>query len=141
MARPTEYKPHYTVLAYNYCLLGATDIQLAQFFCVSEKTLNSWKKHHPEFLQSIKRGKDEADAVIAESLFHRAKGYSHEDVEIKVVPQGGKMGSAIETVPVIKHYPPDTLACIFWLKNRQKDRWRDKTETEHTGAVEVKWLD
>lgn len=28
--------------------------------------------------------------------------------------------------------PPDTTSCIFWLKNRQKDKWRDKTEQEVT---------
>ena len=27
----------------------------------------------------------------------------------------------------------ETTACIFWLKNRQKDQWRDKQEREHTG--------
>ncbi len=36
-------------------------------------------------------------------------------------------------VPTVKHYPPDTTACIFWLKNRQRDRWRDKQDHEHTG--------
>lgn len=29
--------------------------------------------------------------------------------------------------------PPDTTACIFWLKNRRSDLWRDKREHEHTG--------
>ena len=24
--------------------------------------------------------------------------------------------------------PPDTTACIFWLKNRQPDKWRDKQD-------------
>ena len=31
-----------------------------------------------------------------------------------------------------EHVPPDTTACIFWLKNRRKDEWRDRQE--HTGA-------
>lgn len=31
-------------------------------------------------------------------------------------------------VPTIKHYPPDTVAGIFWLKNRQPDKWREKQE-------------
>ena len=25
----------------------------------------------------------------------------------------------------IEHYPPDTTAALFWLKNRRPDRWRD----------------
>ena len=28
------------------------------------------------------------------------------------------------------HIPADTTAQIFWLKNRKKDRWRDKVEYE-----------
>jgi hypothetical protein len=34
---------------------------------------------------------------------------------------------------VVKHYPPDPTAAIFWLKNRQKDKWRDKREEEVSG--------
>ena len=34
-------------------------------------------------------------------------------------------------VETVEHYPPDTTAMIFWLKNRQPDRWRDRAEVEH----------
>lgn len=33
----------------------------------------------------------------------------------------------------IKHYPPDTTACIYWTKNRMPERWRDVRQTELTG--------
>lgn len=29
----------------------------------------------------------------------------------------------------------DTTACIFWLKNRRANDWRDKREVEHSGGV------
>ena len=29
-------------------------------------------------------------------------------------------------VPTVKHYPPDPISAIFWLKNRQRKKWRDK---------------
>ena len=29
----------------------------------------------------------------------------------------------------IEHFPPDPTSMIFWLKNRQPDKWRDKRET------------
>jgi hypothetical protein len=32
---------------------------------------------------------------------------------------------------IVEHYPPDTTACIFWLKNRQPQRWRDRVEVQH----------
>lgn len=127
--RPTKYKPEYAEQARNYCLLGAKDIQLADFFGVSEQTIYTWKKQHPEFLEAIKEGKERADAEIAFSLFHRAKGYSHP--EDKIFQSGGEEGKPL-IVPTIKHYPPDTTAAIFWLKNRRSEDWRDRKELEVT---------
>lgn len=126
--RPTDYRPEYCEQAYKLCLLGHTDAELAQFFEVEETTINNWKIKHPEFFESIKNGKQIADADVAVSLYKRAVGYSHPDVEIKVVSDGQGMGSSIEKVDVVKHYPPDPTSMIFFLKNRQPKKWRDKQE-------------
>jgi hypothetical protein len=100
---------------------------MADFFGVSEDTLHEWKKVYPEFSESMARGKERADAEIAESLFHRAKGYSHPEVDIRVVDR------AIVKTPLTKHYPPDTQAASLWLRNRQPKLWRDKVDVEHAG--------
>jgi len=125
--RPTKYKEEYNQLAFNYCLLGATDKDLANYFDVNEDTVNAWKIDYPKFSESLKAGKEDADAVIASKLYHRASGYSHPEDKIFVSD-----GEPV-IVPTIKHYPPDTTAAIFWLKNRQSAKWRDKTEQEITG--------
>lgn len=127
MARPTKFKPEFIGQARKLCKLGATDRELADFFGVTEKTLNNWKLESDEFLQSLKSGKDEADDRVERSLFARAIGYEHDDTDIRVVD-----GRIVET-PIVKHYPPDTTAAIFWLKNRRKDEWRDKVTQELTG--------
>ena len=124
--RPTKYKPEFAKQAYKLCLLGATDKRIADFFEVTESTLNLWKQEHPEFSESLKAGKEEADAIVAQSLFHRATGYSHPDLDIKMYK-----GKVIRT-DLVKHYPPDSTAAIFWLKNRQPRMWRDKQEVEHS---------
>ena len=98
--RPTRYKAEYTEQAFKLCLLGATDANLADFFEVSEKTINTWKDVHPEFLQSLKAGKDEADANVGERLYQRALGYEHP--EDKIFMHEGKP----VIVPTVKHYPP-----------------------------------
>jgi len=131
VGRPSDYSDDKAGQAYKLALLGATDKKLADFFGVSEQTLNSWKQKHPKFLESLKAGKDEADATISESLFHRAKGYSHPDVHIS------NFQGEITVTDIVKHYPPDTTACIFWLKNRQKEAWRDVQRLEHTGDGEI----
>ena len=122
--RPTKYKPKFTEEARKLCLLGATDKDLANFFGVTEKTINNWKESHEEFLQSLKKAKDELDATVVRRLFERATGYEHP--EDKIFQYEGR--TLIQ--PTIKHYPPDTTACIFWLKNRQPDKWRDKSEID-----------
>ncbi len=124
--RPTSYKPEYNEQVFKLCLLGATDADIADFFEVTETTINNWKIDYPEFFESIKSGKQKADSTVAESLYKRANGYEHEDVDIKMYD-----GEIIQT-KLIKHYPPDTTAAIFWLKNRKPAVWRDKHEVDHT---------
>lgn len=131
MARPTEYKSEYVEQSYKLTLLGATDKDLANFFEVTEQTINNWKKDYPEFFESIKRGKEVADANVAQSLYNRALGYSHPDTDIKVIQ------NQIVATDIIKHYPPDTTAAIFWLKNRKPDTWREKTEQKIEGELNI----
>lgn len=131
--RPTSYVPRYAEQAYKLCLLGATDVELADIFEVSESTLNLWKHQHPEFSESIKRGKAEADANVAERLYQRAMGYSHEAVKI-FMPQGADRPVY---APYTEHYPPDTQAVSLWLRNRQPKKWRDKQEIENKTTLET----
>jgi transcriptional regulator with XRE-family HTH domain len=130
--RPSAYKAEFAQIAYRHCLLGATDKDLAAAFGVSEQTINSWKSAYPKFLESLKKGKADADATIAESLFHRAKGYSHKAV--KIMQHDGAAFDHEYT----EHYPPDTAACIFWLKNRRPDQFRNNPEVSVNIHNEVK---
>lgn len=125
--RPSKYRAEFVEWGRKLALLGATDADLARAFEVDEGTLNRWKAAHPAFRESLKGGKDQADAEVAEKLFHRAKGYSHEAV--KIMQHEGRVIEA----PYTEHYPPDTTAAIFWLKNRRPDLWRDRVQQEVTG--------
>lgn len=129
--RPTKYRPEYDEQVYKLCLLGATDEKMADFLGVNPDTFHEWKKVHPSFSESITRGKEGADAEIAQALFHRAKGYSHAEDDIRTVSVGG--ASEIVITPTIKHYPPDTPAASLWLRNRQPKLWRDKVEQVVSG--------
>lgn len=132
VGRPTKYKEEYAEQAYKLCLLGHIDDELADFFEVDVSTIHRWKLEHEEFRDSIKKGKEIADGNVVQSLYHRAIGYQAPDIDIKMYE-----GEIIET-PYIKHYPPDATSAIFWLKNRQPKKWRDKQVTEHEGSIEVK---
>ena len=123
--RKSEYRIEYADQALKLCLLGATDKELSEFFSVSEQTLNKWKKDYPEFLESLKKGKNIADANVASRLYNRAIGYNCKAT--KFATSNGKITDSKE---FIEHYPPDTTAAIFWLKNRQPEKWRDKKEVD-----------
>lgn len=129
VGRPSKFKPEFIEQARKLCRLGLTDKELAEFFEVAESTLNLWKLEHPGFSESLKGGKAIADAEVAEKLFQRATGYEHPEDDIRAV------NGEIVITPTIKHYPPDTTAAIFWLKNRQPQKWRDKVEMEHGGDL------
>lgn len=128
--RPTEYKDTWPEIAHELCLeQGYTDTQLAQYFKVSLKSIQRYKNKYPEFADAIRSAKDEFDTDIVENaLLQRARGVTVTETRTS---GGGSDDEAPSAVTVQKELPPDTAACIFWLKNRRPDRWRDKQEIEH----------
>ena len=129
--RPTKYKEEYSEQVEKLCRLGSTDEDIADFFNVSVATIGNWKNDYSGFLEAIKRGKVVADAEVADRLYKRATGYSHPDVHVS------NFQGEVTLTPIKKNYPPDTTAAIFWLKNRQKEYWRDKQHVEQSGSVSV----
>jgi hypothetical protein len=138
--RPTRYRSEYNEQAFKLCLLGAKDEDLAGFFGVTVTTIANWKNRYPRFLDSLKAGKRGADIEIAHSLYRKGCGYEYTEqqaVKLKTVlySKGKRVKEEehVEVVEVARAIPPDTVACIFWLKNRDKENWRDKQDHEHTG--------
>jgi hypothetical protein len=123
VGRPTVYRIYMAEQARKLCELGYTDKELADFFGISEQSLCVWKRKHPQFVGSIRNGKAIVDAQVADSLCHQAVGYSHKAVKI-MQAQG-----TVYAHEYMEHYPPDTTAAIFWLKNRQRAKWRNTTKT------------
>lgn len=125
--RPSRFKEEYVEQVLKLARLGLTDAEMADVFGVTEQTFNNWKKSHPVFFESIKKGKVVSDAEVANSLYERAVGAQWiEEQAFKI-----KVGSNLEKVEIVqlrKAAPPDTAAAFIWLKNRKPDRWRDKPD-------------
>lgn len=100
---------------------GATDKQLSKYFGISEPTLNMWKKVYPQFFKSLQIGKQLADAEVEASLYQKALGYTYPEEKIFYDNKTGQ----VKKVLTFKHVPPSNAAIIFWLKNRQPEKWRD----------------
>lgn len=129
----SAYRDHFPEMIFQLRLLGATEKMIANACNVNLATLHKWASDDdntniPAIHEAMKRGADIADARVAESLYHRAIGYSHDDVKIVVTKDEG-----VVAVPIVKHYPPDAAAGIFWLTNRQRGLWRNRVTNEMTG--------
>ena len=151
-----KFDPRFVDEAMKLCKLGATDENLGDFFGVHADTIGDWRRKYPEFDQAVARGKVIADMEVANSLFHRATGYSHPAIEFvrirKKIPrtegadERGKWPDGksfdeeyeIREVPYTKHYPPDTLAAIYWLNNRQKLAWAQKWNKEGDTYIDAR---
>ena len=122
--RPTLYREQHAEMAHNYCLLGATNDELAGFFRVSPRTIDNWLQEHPGFAEAVRDGRAAADAAIARRLFQRAMGYDYETKKIFV-----HRGEAMKVEHTV-HVPPDVGACIFWLRNRRRQDWLERARPQ-----------
>jgi hypothetical protein len=114
--------------------LGGTEEELAAALGISRQALYNRKGKNPELVDTLKQAKAEADERVEQSLYKRALGYACEDTYFSTF-QGN-----VTATPYRKHYPPDTTACIFWLKNRKPQEWRDRTQLESVSEQEIAGL-
>jgi len=117
MARPSKFSEDMKDKIKDMAKRGFTDVQMSEELGVKRQTFDNWKKKYKEFFASLKDWKADADSVVEGSLYQRACGF--------IAPDG-------------KYYPPDPTSMIFWLKNRQKDKWRDKQDMTINGDINSK---
>lgn len=105
---------------------GLTDEQIAKNIGINRTTLYDWKKKEVNIANALKKGKEVVDFEVENALLKRALGYEYEEETYE---------NGILTKKVKKHVAPDTTAQIFWLKNRQVKKWRDKVEIADNDAI------
>ncbi len=107
--------------------------ELAEAFQVEPATVSMWKEKHPEFKRAIEVGKTLAGGKVADALYQRALGYTHD--EEKIFSHAGNQWSNPRVVRVRtrKHYPPDTEAATRILAAIQPDVWAQKSQHQHGG--------
>lgn len=116
--------------------MGATNDELALFFDVSHGTIDNWLRNYPEFKTARKRGGIEADMLVAEAMYKRARGYEYVEEEFTIRVQADGTEVKIPTRRIYKHVPSSVTAGIFWLKNRQRILWTDVNQVQHSGSIE-----
>src|SRR5262245_39451031 len=117
--RPTVYKPENAEIARRACMLGATNEILGERFEVTRRTVDTWIATIPEFGDAVREGRQIADETVVAALYARATGIERKT--IKVVSGAGEPVTTTHTV----EGPPDVRRCIFWLRNRRPEQWRE----------------
>ncbi|HDY68068.1 MAG TPA: hypothetical protein ENH85_09775 [Candidatus Scalindua sp.] len=129
--QPTKFTSINLAEVTHYAQSGYTDEELARIFDVTRTTIGNWKNSYPEFFDTLKSGKLIADSKVEASLYQRACGYSHPEIHIS------NYQGRITKTHIIKHYPPDPVSMIFWLKNRKPKDWREKTPDEKSHITNI----
>lgn len=113
--------------------LGLTMEELAYCLGVNRTTIYYWREK-PEFSEALDKGKAIADSKVVGSLYRRALGYKYTEVHTEeiIIMVDGKRAPGKKIKKIRKEVVPDVVAQIFWLKNRQPDKWRDRQEIDHT---------
>lgn len=102
---------------------GLTDEQIAQNIGISRQTLSEWKRDYADIGDAIKKGRAPVDIIVENALFKRATGYDWEETTTEIDTNGKK-----HIKKITRHVPPDVGAIVFWLKNRRRDKWRDRPD-------------
>lgn len=125
--RKSTYSPEMLPIIEGLCRNGYTDKEIAKKIGIGYSTLSEWKNKYPELREALKRTKEIVDLDVEKALLSRALGYTVTETETITTQNNTKVKTTT------KHIAPDVTACIFWLKNRQPDKWRDKqvVETEN----------
>ena len=81
------------------------------------RDLDRWRTEVPDFAAALRRGCVWADAQVARNLYELGVGYAHMVERVMKGPDGPVR------VTYMKHYPPQTRACMEWLENRCPEHW------------------
>jgi hypothetical protein len=125
-----KYNDTFPLRAEDMARKGLIDKQIAKNLGISHETLYQYQKKFPEFSDALKRGKAPVDVEVENALLKRAKGFEYEEVHTEYRLKSGETEPGAKAEPTLvkrikKVVVPDVTACIFWLKNRRKDEWRD----------------
>lgn len=104
--------------------VGYTDEAVADFIGCTRRSVMNWRDKHDEFREALLDIRTPVDQQVEHSLFQLAVGF--ETTETKVTRNAD--GEILKTEETTKTVAPNPTSCIFWLKNRDRERWRDVKE-------------
>ncbi len=127
-----KYKSEYAKTARKLCAqCGYIDIQLAEWFDVTEKTINNWKLAHPDFAEALRVGKAETDDLVERATVAGITGY------YVMVDEMDRFGNV---KPMRKWVAGNAHAGIKWLNARRPEVYREQKEVKHALSMDEAFL-
>jgi len=129
--------------------LGARHVDLAEYFEVSPKTIESWVRNRIDFRDAVKKGRIEAALRVSQALYQRAVGYELTETIVmqnivKEYHPNGKPKRTYNdpiTVEVKKSLAPDVNAANKYLQVMFREVWTDTShmsvDHNHSGQINV----
>ena len=123
--RPSEYNGRYHIpWVKSLARRGLTVKEIAKEMGIAKSTLCKWVKENPDLSDALNEGRSYADALVENSLFSLTQKSTVTEKKT-IVSSSDTEQKPLRIEITEKDVPPSAAACIFWLKNRQKDRWRE----------------
>lgn len=122
------FLPDYLTEVKAVAMRGLSDKEIAQVFGIAPSLFKKWKRTYPSFRDALDKGRLRADAEVVAALYKRATG-QFTLPETKII----KYKDSYETLDVDQHYPPDTEAIKYWLNNRAREHWQQRSAVEASG--------
>ena len=130
--------PDKKTLLSGWARKGLSDQQIAKNIGISRSTLNEWRKKYPDISDTLKKGKEVADAEVENALYLKCIGHKVQlkktfkvkKIEYNDAGRKIKEEEHLETGEDEVYIPPDTKAIIFWLTNRMREDWKERQNTQ-----------
>ena len=119
-------------------MLGMDNKEIAHTIQLPIQTFDYWIATYPAVREHLHWGRIISISEVVAALHKKATGFSHPDTHICVV-----RGEVIQT-EITKHYPPDTAAAIFILKNKTRNLnqpWNDSVQINHTVSKQLEFVE
>lgn len=128
IGRPTKYEGQKTIDKFVQLVnMGLGYQQIADSLDINIDTIYEWFLKHKDFSEVVKQAKDNYDIVgVEKSLLKSAYGFTR-----KVQ----KLGKNDNIITLEEEVPPNPTSLIFWLSNRNRSRWKQRQEVEHSGEI------
>lgn len=102
---------------------GYTYQEIADKIGITTRTLQMWRKKHPEIDEAMRKGREFIDYKVENALLKAALGYKAKETRVIIERKNGETVSTTRET-ITKDVAPNVTACQVWLYNRLPEKWK-----------------